>query len=170
MIEHDLDRYLGVAAAALVTYVWLVALLRVSGKRSLAKLSAFDFVVTVAFGSMLSTVILTRDIDWATGAVGLLMLTMLQYAVSKGLLHSERLQDLVRSRPALLVENGKVDEGMMQRERITRSDLEAAVRGGGYGRMEQVAAVVLETDGTLSVIGRSDEPVELLHKVRQSGG
>ena len=167
-MEHDLDRYLGVVTAALVTYVWLVALLRVSGKRSLAKLNAFDFVVTVAFGSMLSTVILTRDIDWVTGAVGLLMLTALQYVVSKSLIHSEWLQDLVRSKPALLVENGQVDDGMMQNERITRSDLEAAVRGHGYGRMEQVAAVVLETDGTFSVIGRSDGPVELLHQVRRA--
>ena len=74
MFENTIHAYLAVAGIALAIYVWLIIVLRFAGKRALAKLNAFDFAVTIAFGSILSTAILSPDVDWAMGAVGLAML------------------------------------------------------------------------------------------------
>ena len=77
--NSDLIRILAVAPLA---YLWVVAVLRVSGKRTLAQLNAFDFIVTVALGSTLSTVILNSSISWTEGALALGLLALFQLVVA----------------------------------------------------------------------------------------
>ena len=75
----DIIRILAVGTAA---YLALVVLLRLSGKRTLAKLNAFDWVVSVALGSTLATVLLSSDVSWSEGAVALVLLAALQFVVA----------------------------------------------------------------------------------------
>jgi uncharacterized membrane protein YcaP (DUF421 family) len=140
----------GVAA-----YVTLIVLLRVTGKRTLSKLNAFDLVVTVALGSTLAAVLVDADIAWAEGAVALAVLVLLQLAVTWGSVLAGGRRSVITARPSLLVRDGRPDERSMRRQRVTRSEISQAVRQAGVGGLDQVAAVVLETDGTLSVIPRS---------------
>jgi uncharacterized membrane protein YcaP (DUF421 family) len=144
-------------------------MLRIAGKRALSKLNAFDFVVTIAFGSTLATVLLSKDVALAEGALALLMLALLQFGVTKLSLRSERFKQAVRSKPTLLAENGRILEQAMTAERIAHVEIEAAVRSHGIGRMEDVGAVVLETDGSFSVIGRGEQPLTVLGSVRRIG-
>jgi uncharacterized membrane protein YcaP (DUF421 family) len=74
-----LARTLLVGGAA---YVTLVLVLRLTGKRTLAKLNAFDLVVTVALGSTLASVLTSKDVAWAQGAVAFVLLAALQYVVT----------------------------------------------------------------------------------------
>jgi uncharacterized membrane protein YcaP (DUF421 family) len=145
----DLGRVLLIGASA---YVTLVALLRVSGKRTLAKLNAFDLVVTVAFGSTLATILLSSDVSWSEGAVAFAVLALLQVAVAWTNSHWPRTRDVVTSRPTLLLVDGAVLEDALVAQRVNPADLRQAVRASGSGSLSSVAAVVLETDGTLSVI------------------
>lgn len=166
VIEGGLPKYLTVAAVALAAYLWLVLVLRISGKRTLAKLNAFDFVVTVAFGSLLATVIVSSEVDWLTGAIAFALLTMFQLLVSSISLHWRWFRDLVRSRPTLLVKDGRFLDDAMASERLTRGEIEAAIRSNGVGRISDVAAVVFETDGSFSVIPRERGPLELTEDVQ----
>lgn len=166
MIEGDIQHYLTTLAVGIATYAWLVLVLRISGKRTLAKLNAFDLVVTVAFGSLLATVIVSREVDWLTGALGLALLTLLQFIVAAISLHWRWFRDLVRSRPTLVVREGRFLEDAMASERLTRGEVEAAVRNHGIGSLSKVAAVVFETDGSFSVISNEDGPLELTDDVR----
>ena len=75
----DLVRVAVIGASA---YVTVVVVLRLSGKRTLAKLNAFDLVVTVALGSTLATILLSSDVSWAEGALALAMLALLQSLVA----------------------------------------------------------------------------------------
>lgn len=151
---YDLLRVLVISAAA---YAALVLILRVSGKRSLAKLNAFDLVVTVALGSTLATVLLTSDVALAEGVLAFAMLAGLQYAVAKASIRWRWFRDLVRAEPRLIVRDGAYQEQAMREERITADEVDAAVRNHGIGRIEEAAAVVLETDGSLSVIAKAGE-------------
>lgn len=158
----DLWRVVAVGAAA---YATLVVTLRLSGKRTLAKLNAFDLVVTVALGSTLATVLLNADVSWAEGAVAFAVLAVLQLAVSWTTTHLARGRAAVTAAPTTVVRDGAIDEGAMQDQRLTPAELRQAVRSSGVGGFDQVARVVLETDGTLSVIpagkvgdGRALEP------------
>jgi len=166
------DTFDGLARVAIVSvcaYAFLVLVLRVAGKRSLAKLNAFDLVVTVAFGSTLATVLLSKDVAFAEGALAFAMLALLQYVVSKLSIRSGAFKRLLRSEPVLLVQDGRVLNDALAQERVTQGELEAALRKEGVRRFDELAAVVLETDGSLSVIRRGEGAVETLGSVRRIG-
>lgn len=133
-------------------YVTLVLFLRISGKRTLAKLNAFDLVVTVALGSTLSAILLQESIALAEGATALAVLILLQYLVTHASVRSKAAAKMFRSEPRLLVRSGSYCHGAMKRQRITEDEIKSAIRASGTETVEAISAIVLESDGTLSVI------------------
>jgi uncharacterized membrane protein YcaP (DUF421 family) len=148
----DLVRLL---VAGALTYLALVGTLRLSGKRTLAKLNAFDLVVTVALGSTLASVLLDRSVSLSEGVLGIVLLVALQYAVAAMAVRSARVRRVAKSEPTLLLHEGVLLTDRMTRQRVTAGEVRQAVRSQGIGALESVAAVVLETDGTLSVVPAS---------------
>ena len=136
-------------------YVALVIVLRLSGKRTLSKLNAFDFIVTIAIGSTLASIITTRSLALAEGVAALGLLVALQYVVTTTSVYWRGFHKAVTAEPALLLRDGEPLRGAMRRERITEDELEAAVRQAGGRTLADAAAVFLETDGTLTGIMRS---------------
>lgn len=152
------DNWSGLARVAVMgatAYAALVIVLRLSGKRTLAKMNAFDLVVTVALGSTLATILLSKDVAFAEGVLAFLMLVLLQYAIAALSVRSKLVERLAKSDPAMLLADGRIDDQALRRERVTREEVLAAVRGSGAGAVEDIAAVVLETDGTFSVVPQS---------------
>jgi uncharacterized membrane protein YcaP (DUF421 family) len=139
----------------LATYATLVVLLRVSGKRTLAKLNAFDLVVTVALGSTLASVLLSGTVAYVEGLAALVLLVVLQLVVAGVAAWVPGGHRLLTSRPRLLLADGVMDETAMRRSRVAPDEVRQAVRSSGQGDLGQISAVVLETDGTLSVVPRS---------------
>lgn len=139
---------------ATIAYVAMVCVLRSSGKRTLAKLNAFDLVVTVALGSVLATMALSSEVSLSEGFVVIGVLVAAQYLVTKASTKASTVQDAVRAEPVLVVDDGQLLHDAMTRARLTSSEVLQAVRMSGLGDIEAVAAVVLETDGSLSVISR----------------
>lgn len=135
-----------------LAYVTLVLFLRISGKRTLSKLNAFDLVVTVALGSTLSAILLQESIALAEGATALGLLILLQYLVTFASVRSNSVAKLIRSEPTLLVRSGSFCHHAMMRQRITEDEIMSAVRSNGSQGLDEVDAVVLESDGTLSII------------------
>lgn len=156
-----------VVATGAATYVLLVLLLRVSGKRTLSKLNAFDLVVTVAMGSTLASCLLSRDVPVADGIAGLLVLVAGQYVIARLSTRFRQFANLVRSEPRLLLIDGEVLQGALHDERVTHGELLAALRQSGIGQVSQAGAVVLETDGTLSVLPRGEAALTVLEGVRR---
>lgn len=153
------DFWAGLGRVLLVgtlAYVALVLLLRISGKRTLSKLNAFDLVVTVALGSTLATVLLSKSVALAEGALALALLISLQYAIAWLSVRSPRLEGMIKAEPTLLLHRGRFLEQAMRAERITREEILAALRASGAAEPQAIAAVVLETDGSLSVIAQAD--------------
>jgi uncharacterized membrane protein YcaP (DUF421 family) len=152
---------LRVVLSALLAYVGTVVALRTFGKRSIAKLSAFDFVVTVALGSALASIVLARDTPIVEGLVGIATLLALQRAVAFGTSRSHLVRRVAKSRPRLLVRRGRVLEDALRAERVGVDEVRSALRREGIGELRSVAAVVLETDGTLSVIREAADDTTL---------
>lgn len=133
-------------------YAALVLLLRLSGKRTLAKMNAFDLVVTVALGSTLATVLLTSDVALAEGVVAFGLLIGAQFAVAWVSVRLPLVRRAVKATPTLLVWQGHLRDQVLREQRVSRAEVLQAVRAQGQGGLDQVAAVVLETDGSFSVI------------------
>ena len=164
------DSWAGLGRVLLVgtlAYVALVALLRISGKRTLSKLNAFDLVVTVALGSTLATVLLSKSVALAEGVLALGLLIFLQFAIAWLSVRSPAFQRLIKAEPTLLLHRGRFLEGAMQAERITHEEVLAALRASSAADVRNIAAVVLETDGTLSVIPEAGTGMATLDSVRR---
>lgn len=141
-----------IALTGALAYAALVVLLRISGKRTLSKMNAFDLVVTVALGSCLSSVLLSKSVPLAEGVVGFAVLIALQYAVAWLSVRSAAFSELVKSEPTMLVHRGELLRGAMRRERVVEAEILAAIREEGLSSLSEAQAVVLETDGSFSVI------------------
>lgn len=152
MFFDSWDALTRVIVVGIVAYVALVFWLRVSGKRTLSKWNAFDFVVTVALGSTLATVLLSKQVALAEGALALALLVALQYGITWTAVRSVVVQRLIKARPALLLYGGHFLRDALKSERVTESEILAAIRGKGIAAVEDVHAVVLETDGSFSVL------------------
>ncbi len=136
-------------------YVALIILLRASGKRTLSKMNAFDFVVTVAIGSTLATVLLSKDVALAEGVTALALLIGLQFVITWLSVRSKTISNWVKSEPMLLWHQGEFLRGAMKKARVTENELLAAARQQGAATLETVAAIVLETDGSFSIVNRN---------------
>lgn len=135
-----------------LAYAGLVVCLRVSGKRTLAKMNAFDLIVTVSLGSTLASILLSKDVALAEGILAFLLLIGLQFAVTWSSVRVRWIRRLVTGEPQMLLEQGAFLAKPMHRARVTDSEVRAAVRSAGICDMTSVQAVVLETDGSFSVI------------------
>ena len=146
----DVARVLLIGAAA---YLTLIVVLRISGKRTLAKLNAFDLVVTVAVGSTLATILLNSDVSLAEGAAAFALLAALQFLAATVSSRVKAGRSVLTARPTVLVSQGVLLDGALRRQRVSVDEIHQAIRSSGQGDISQIAAVVLETDGSLSVIG-----------------
>jgi uncharacterized membrane protein YcaP (DUF421 family) len=142
---------------AALAYLALIFLLRVSGKRTLSKLNVFDFVFVVALGSTLATTILSSDTTLADGVMAFAVLTGLQVLLSWLCVASRRIGEIVNGEPTLIMHQGRFLEDAMRRERVTREEALAAIRNASVKSFDKVNSIVLETDGTLSVVWRRQE-------------
>jgi uncharacterized membrane protein YcaP (DUF421 family) len=133
-------------------------LLRISGKRTLSKMNAFDLVVTVALGSTLATILLSKGTALAEGMAALILLIALQFVVTWSSMRAKWVSRIVKSEPALLVHRGEFLNSALHRERVTREEVLAAIRSSGAAAVNEVSAVVLETDGSLRVVSKGATP------------
>ena len=143
---------LRVVVVGTMAYVALVLFLRVSGKRTLTKLNAFDLVVSVALGSTLATVILSKTVSLSEGMTAFALLILLQFAITWLSVRRPGFEQLVKAEPSLLLHNGRFLDRTLKAQRVTREEVLAVLRASGQGGVDEVAAVVLETDGSLSVV------------------
>lgn len=142
------------AVIGVLAYVSLIVLLRMTGKRTLSKMNAFDFVVTVALGSTLATILLSKDVTLAQGVLALALLIGLQFVITWCSVRVRWVRRLVTGEPSLLFYQGELLQDALRRARVTEDEVRAAVRSAGLPALDDVEAVVLETDGSFSVIRR----------------
>lgn len=166
------NSWAGMARTALVgviAYASLILFLRISGKRTLSKMNAFDFVVTVALGSTLATILLSKDTPLAEGILALGLLILLQFMITFLSVRLAFVSRMVKAEPQLLYYRGEYLWKAMKTERVNQGEILQAMRSQGINEAD-VEAVVLETDGSFSVVKKiSGGKVTVLSNVSGSG-
>lgn len=135
-----------------LAYGALVLLLRVGKKRTLARLTAFDFVITVALGASFGRVLTAKGVPLSEAVTAFALLVVLQLLVAWLQLRSPRFAHLVTASPTLLYFRGRYLREAMRRERVTEQEMLAIARRQGAGSLDGVEAVVLEADGRFALI------------------
>lgn len=152
-----------VVIATVIAYGYMLSLVRLGGKRTISKKNASDFVITIAIGSTVATVVLDFRIPLADGLVALGSLFALQFLVVTLSTRWERARRIIEGKPRLLYFKGRFMRGEMLGEEVNDSEVLQAIRNGGHSCLDDVYAVVLEIDGSFSVIPRgADRPTALV--------
>jgi uncharacterized membrane protein YcaP (DUF421 family) len=140
-----------VALSGLTIYIAVIAANRLNGLRTFAKMSGYDFAATVAIGSIMASVTLTSSVAVTSGVVAVATVVGAQRALTM-LRRRTVVKRVVDNAPTLLVHDGTVLHDRLRRSGMAEGDLREKVRAAGARRMDEVAAVVLETSGDVSVM------------------
>ena len=146
-----------VVLKALGVYVALVGFTRLVGLRSFSKMSSFDFAVTVAFGSVLASAVLTEHPPLLQSIVALAVLFGIQYVVAAARANSGWMASAVDNAPMLIMAGSEVLHDNLKRAQMTEQDLYAKLREANVTRPDQVRAVVMESTGDVSVLHAAPE-------------
>ena len=152
------DGWAGLAQTAILApllYLVVVAAIRVSGKRTTGQMNNFDWIVTVAIGSITASGIVIEKVALSEAVLAIAILVGLQWALTKLVRKSDRVARVVKSRPRLLVEDGRILDGAMTAERVSRDEVHAALRQAGVPSILSVRWMALENDGNFSVVTRA---------------
>ncbi|TXC89352.1 DUF421 domain-containing protein [Metabacillus litoralis] len=141
-------------------YLSLILVLRIAGKRTLSKMNAFDLVVTVALGSILATTLLNKNVSLFDGITAFATLSFFQFIVAWFSTRSKTFSKFIKSQPQLLYFKDEYLKQPMNKERITENEILQATRSQGISSIKAVKAVVLESDGSLSVLKKTQEETE----------
>lgn len=163
----DLNPFLEILVTGIIAYIAIIFILRISGKRTLSKWNSFDFVVTIAFGSILASILLSTQDTFGKGILGFALLVLFQYVITWISVRSSVIQKLIKAEPTLLLYQGELRHDVMQRERIAEGEILATLRANGISTLEEADAVVLETDGSFSVIKKIEEGSSTLKDVQE---
>lgn len=138
--------------AGVLAYVSLVLLVRISGKRTMSKMNAFDLIVTVALGSTLASILTSKDLSLAQGVLAMALLIGMQFLITWSGVRWRWIRSTVAAEATVLLRKGEYLDVPMCKARVTRDEVRAAVRAAGLATTDGVEAVMLETDGSLSVV------------------
>lgn len=143
-----------VLIATPILYMAVIAFVRLTGKRSTSQMNNFDWIVTVAIGSIIASPVLLKDVSIMEGVVAIGLLFGLQWILTNLIIRSKAVCSLVRASPSVLVYRGSYQQKEMKRSRVTESEIMSAIRENGHIHLSEIGLVVLESDAKLSVIGK----------------
>ena len=153
----NLNPFLETIITGIIAYIAIILMLRISGKRTLAKWNSFDFVVTIALGSVFASILLSTKDAFGKGILSFALLVLFQYIITWISVRTSIIQKLIKSEPSLLLFRGKMQHDVMKKQRIAEGEVLAALRISGVSAVEDADAVILETDGSFSVIKNIDD-------------
>lgn len=145
-------------ARAVIVYVLLLILLRVTGKRQIGQLAPFDLVLLLVLSNAVQNAMNGGDNSVTAGVISASVLVLLNWLVGFATARSKNLERIVEGRPEILIHNGKLFADVMDRERLTHHELQAALRAGGCACIEEVHYALLENNGQITVQARKDRP------------
>lgn len=143
---------------SIITYIAIVIILRLSGKRTLSSFNAFDFLITVTIGSICATTILSSSTKFIEGISAIVTLVILQYIVAKISVYSKSFSKIIKAAPTLLYYDGQYIDENLKKMRVSKDDILQEVRINSGVTISEVHSVILEANGKLAVVtSGSDE-------------
>lgn len=165
--DATLDAILRGAILSSLSLLWVILLIRLNGLRSLSKMTNFDFIMTVAMGSLVAGGSqVTEWTDFLQVAISMVALFAFQHTVARLRKASSTFEEVIQNEPILLMRNGVVLEEGLRKSRVSQDDLLAKLREANVLRLSDVRAVVLETTGDVSVLHGKEMDKDLIRSIR----
>jgi uncharacterized membrane protein YcaP (DUF421 family) len=152
-----------------IVYAFLIAGLRLAGKRELAQLNPFDLVVLLTLSNTVQNAIIGNDNSLTGGLIGAATLLAVNYLVVRFLFAHERIDRVVEGEPDVLINHGVVQEDHLRRELLTKTELEVAAHRQGFGDLQEVEKAVIEPGGGIFFVAKkpTQEQIEQSELIRR---
>lgn len=144
-----------IAFRSLVVYLFIVVGIRIFGKKELSQLSIVDLAFILLISNSVQNAMVGGSISLEGGLIAAATLFIANHLFENLLFRSQKLSKWVQGEPVMLVYRGRVKEENMAKAKISIDDLEAAVREHGIKSIRDADLVILERDGTMSVLGEN---------------
>ena len=138
-------------ARGVIIYVFLLLILRLTGKRQIGQLSPFDLVLLLVLSNAVQNAMNGGDNSITGGIISATTLIVANGVVSRITYKSKKMERLIEGRPEILIHNGKLFTDIMKREQLTHHELNAALRTAGCACIEEVHYAILENTGEITV-------------------
>ena len=142
-------------ARAAVLYLFLLTMTKIMGQREIGRLTLFDFIIGITIGSIVAGAFSSSTNGLLGVMITVASLAALQIVLSLVSLKFSRVRRVVEEEPIILVQNGKLLEASMRKTRINLDDLMSLLRQKNYFNLAQVEFAILEPNGKISVIPKS---------------
>ena len=139
---------------SLLVYLFILIILRVTGKRQVGQLAPFDLVLLLVLSNAVQNSMNGGDNSLIGGLISATTLIALNHFVGLLTFRNKKLEALIEGRPEVLIHNGKIYEDVLARAQLTRHELNAALRQSGCTCPEEVHTAILENNGSISVTPR----------------
>ncbi len=136
----------------LIIYVFLIVILRITGKRQIGQMSPFDLVLLLVLSNAVQNSMNGGDNSVAAGMILSITLVTVNWLTGQITFLSKKAERLIEGSPQVLIHDGKVYENALAEAQLTRHELMSSIRGEGYSDLSEIRAVILENDGSISVI------------------
>jgi uncharacterized membrane protein YcaP (DUF421 family) len=143
------------AVRALIVYVFLIVILRVTGKRQTGQLAPFDLILLLVLSNAVQNSMNGGDNTVLGGLISAATLICLHYGVAYATFKSKRIEAWIEGTPRMIVHNGTPNEQVMRSEFLTHHELAAALRAAGCHDISRVHLAMLENNGQITVSVRS---------------
>ena len=137
-------------------YFFLILILRISGKRQIGQLAPFDLVMLLVLANAVQNSMTGGDNSLIGGLISCTTLVGINYAVGYMTFRNRKLEEVVEGRPQVLIHNGRVLDDVLAETKVTRHELEAALRQGGCADVKDCHSAILENNGVISVVKKKD--------------
>ena len=138
----------------LIVYVFLLILLRISGKRQVGQLAPFDLVLLLVLSNAVQNSMNGGDNSVIGGLISATTLVAINFGIGYATFRSKKLEAIIEGRPQVLIHDGKLYEDVMAKAQLTHHELQAALRQSGCNCVDDVHSAILENNGSISVVQR----------------
>jgi len=145
-----------VFARAVILFIVVFLVMRLMGKRELSQIQPYEFVIIILVADLVSGPMSDRNMTTFYGIVPVLALLVMYTILSFLLKTNKKVQNLVSGNPVLLIANGKIIEEEMRKQQYMIEDIMSQIRSRGIFKLQDVAYGILETNGNLNVIAKSE--------------
>lgn len=141
---------------SLIVYVFLLVLIRLTGKRQIGQLAPFDLILLLVLSNAVQNAMNGGDNSVQAGLISAVTLVALNYGIGYATFRSKRIEAIIEGRPQLLIHNGHLYKDVMKQQRLTQHELDAALRRQGVNDIGRVHMAMIENNGEITVQLKSE--------------
>lgn len=146
-----------VVVRSLCVYLFMVIAIRLFGKNQLSQLNAGDIVLLLLISNAVQNAMVGENTSLQGGLIAALVLFIANFIVKRLMFSSRKFESFLEDDPVVLIKDGKVDENALNKVKISKGELDEAIREHGVDGINNVKLSVLEVDGNISVISEDDQ-------------